>query len=206
MIPLAGLWLTLVARPSAGASPSFSVTARSEAFSPSSMTVDAGDEVTITFSVPADDSYCCGLQVKAPGAFDTGAIGRGQSKTVTFTAAKAFTFTSYWPGTSVRKADGTVTVMSSMTNTNANANVNANANLNSNTNTNLNTNTNTNTSTTKRCRIKGDVQRLSSRKIRKRYYVPSHRLYKKIVIRKSQGDRYFCTERGARSLGFVKAR
>lgn len=170
---------------------SFGVTARSEGFSPASLTVDAGDAVSITFSVPADDSYCCGLQVKAPGVFDTGAIARGQSQSVTFTAASSLTFSSYWPATSVHKADGTVTVQSA---TNGNANGNANTN----------TNANVNRSTTPRCRIKGDVSVVRGRTI-KRYYTTNHPRYRKIRLRASQGDRYFCTVKSAQARGFRRA-
>lgn len=97
---------------------SFSITANSGSanadegnFAPGGITVDQGDSVTITFSVPAGDPYCCGAQVKGDGGqFDTGTIAKGGSQMVTFTATSSFNFTSYWPSSGISKASGTVTV------------------------------------------------------------------------------------------------
>lgn len=80
-------------------------------FSPSSISVNQGDSVTITFAVPADDPYCCGIQIKGDGGqFDTGAISPGATAIVDFTANSSFGFTSYWPGTGTIKAHGSVNV------------------------------------------------------------------------------------------------
>src|SRR5687768_720763 len=67
---------------------SYSITANSGSsapndgnFVPSGITVTQGDSVTITFSVPSGDPYCCGAQVKGNGGqFDAGTINPGQSK------------------------------------------------------------------------------------------------------------------------------
>jgi hypothetical protein len=86
--------------------------ANSGSFSPNNITVDQGDFITITFSVPATDLYCCGIQVKGDGGqFDTETIGLGSSKEVSFTASTSFGFTTYRPGTTIVKAHGTVTVI-----------------------------------------------------------------------------------------------
>ncbi|MBI4426207.1 MAG: IPT/TIG domain-containing protein [Candidatus Kerfeldbacteria bacterium] len=91
------------------AAKSFDIVATSSSFSPSSITVDPGDVVTLNFSVPSTDSYCCGLDVRS-SAFSTVTIAKGGSGNATFTASSSFTFSSYWPASSIHKADGTVTV------------------------------------------------------------------------------------------------
>jgi hypothetical protein len=103
------------------ATKSFEIIATSSSFSPSSITVDPGDVVTLNFSVPASDSYCCGLEVRS-SAFSTVTVAKGGSGSAAFTASSSFTFSSYWPASSVHKADGTVTVQPP-TNTNTNTNV-----------------------------------------------------------------------------------
>lgn len=80
-------------------------------FTPGSIEVESGDSVTINFSVPIDDLYCCGIQVKGNGGeFDTGTINKGAMMSVNFTAGSSFSFTSFWPGTGTPKATGNVIV------------------------------------------------------------------------------------------------
>jgi len=88
---------------------SFDITATSSSFSPATVNVDSGDVVTLNFSVPTIDDYCCGLEVRS-SKFSTVAVAKGSSNSVSFTADTSFTFSSYWPASSVHKADGTVTV------------------------------------------------------------------------------------------------
>lgn len=107
------------------ATKSLNITATSSSFSPSSITVDPGDVITLNFSVPSTDTYCCGLEVRS-SAFNTVTIAKGGSGSATFSASSSFTFSSYWPASNVHKADGTVTVQTatpSPTNTNTNTNV-----------------------------------------------------------------------------------
>lgn len=90
---------------------SFTIDADDSGFYPSSsITVTRGARVSITFRVRAEGVYFNGLQVKSD-YFSTGAIRPGASATVTFTAPDStFTFTSYWPNSNVKKADGQVVV------------------------------------------------------------------------------------------------
>lgn len=118
---------SFIPAPSTAATKSFDITATSSSFSPSTITADPGDVVTVNFTVPSTDSYCCGLDVRS-SAFSTVTIAKGGSGSATFTARSSFTFSSYWPSTSVHKADGTVTVQTAVvqppTNTNTNTNTN----------------------------------------------------------------------------------
>ncbi|MBI2671169.1 DUF4382 domain-containing protein [Candidatus Woesearchaeota archaeon] len=77
---------------------------------PNKVTVNKGDMVKITFKVRGNNVYYGGLDIKSE-LFDTGKIPLGGTKIVEFTAEKTFTFTSYWPSSSVKKADGTVEVV-----------------------------------------------------------------------------------------------
>lgn len=80
-------------------------------FSTSTINATVGEVVTINFSVPSNDPYCCGLYVKGNGnQFNTGTIGKGTSKQINFTATSSFTFSAYWPATSTLKATGSVNV------------------------------------------------------------------------------------------------
>lgn len=105
------LIFSIIGLPAKAATKSLDITTTSSSFSPSSITVDPGDVVTLNFSVPTTDSYCCGLEVRS-SAFSTVTVAKGGSGSATFTASSSFTFSSYWPATSVHKADGTVTVQS----------------------------------------------------------------------------------------------
>jgi len=57
----------------------------------------------------------------------------------------------------------------------------------------------------KKCLIKGNVTK-SKGKISKIYHLPGMSYYKRTVIKKSEGDRYFCSERGAKKAGFRKSK
>ncbi len=76
---------------------------------PTSITVNEGDNVKVTFKVREDNVYYGGLDFRS-SYFNTGKIRPGSSKTVEFIADKTFTYTSYWPSSNVKKADGTVVV------------------------------------------------------------------------------------------------
>lgn len=122
------LIVSITGLPSKAATKSFDITATSSSFSPSSISVDPGDVVILNFSVPSNDSYCCGLEVRA-SAFSTVTVAKGGSGSVTFTASSSFTFSSYWPASSVHKADGTVTVQTAVVQPPVNTNTNTNTNV-----------------------------------------------------------------------------
>lgn len=70
--------------------------------SPTTITVNKGDTVQITFHVQTEGTYYGGLDFRS-SVIDTGTIIPGSSKTVTFTATNSFAFTPYWPATNVSK-------------------------------------------------------------------------------------------------------
>jgi len=72
---------------------------------PDNVTAKKGGNVTIEFYVRTSGVYYGGLQFNS-SYFDTGAMKKGESKNVSFVADRNFTFTSYWPASKVRKADG----------------------------------------------------------------------------------------------------
>ncbi|GEM_PF-5291797 len=76
---------------------------------PNNVTAKKGGNVTIEFYVRTSGIYYGGLQFNS-SYFDTGVMKKGESKNVSFIAGSNFTFTSYWPASSVRKADGYVFV------------------------------------------------------------------------------------------------
>ncbi len=81
-------------------------------FTPDHINANQGDTVIINFSIPTNDTYCCGIQISgANGEFDTGTISKGTSQQVTFTANSAFIFTAYWQGIRTVKATGSVDVI-----------------------------------------------------------------------------------------------
>lgn len=89
----------------------FTIEADDTGFYPSGMvTVSKGGLVKITFSVRAAGTYFGGLDFRSEVWGDTGTVKPGESKTVEFTAGKTFTFTSYWPASNQKKADGQVIV------------------------------------------------------------------------------------------------
>ena len=116
------LLMVLFPEPSLAADQSFNITANSGSIYPNDgnfvcngcslpLQVQSGDNISITFTVPSSDPYCCGIQVKGNnGQFDTGTIAPGGSSTISFTASTSFTFTSYWPGTGTVKATANVNV------------------------------------------------------------------------------------------------
>ncbi len=77
---------------------------------PDTITVNKGDKVRITFKTLEENVYYGGLDWRS-SYFNTGKIKPGDSKGVEFTADKTFTYTSYWPSSNVRKADGRIIVV-----------------------------------------------------------------------------------------------
>lgn len=86
----------------------FSVEGDDSGLYPSSLDVEKG-EVEITFTALSKNVYYGGLDFKSD-YFDTGKVAPGESKTVSFTATKSFSYKSYWPASGVVKANGTITV------------------------------------------------------------------------------------------------
>ncbi len=90
----------------------FTIEADDSGFYPSgTITVSKGDRVKITFVVRTSGTYYGGLDFRSSVWGDTGTVKPGESTTVEFTADKTFTFTSYWPVSNVKKADGQVVVV-----------------------------------------------------------------------------------------------
>ncbi len=88
----------------------FTIEADDSSFYPSgTVNVAKNSNVEITFRVRNTNVYYGGLQIKSE-KFDTGSIVPGGEKTVSFVADKSFTFTSYWPASNAKKADGQVVV------------------------------------------------------------------------------------------------
>jgi len=63
-----------------------------------------GDNVKITFLVRTKDVYFGGTDIKSP-FFNTGKIPPGGNGTVEFTASESFKIESFWPSSSVKKAE-----------------------------------------------------------------------------------------------------
>lgn len=76
---------------------------------PETITVPKGATVRLTFKVRSSGVYYGGLDFKS-NKFITPAIPPGGSNSVTFTADETFTYSSYWPRSGVKKAEGTVVV------------------------------------------------------------------------------------------------
>jgi plastocyanin len=77
----------------ADAAQAISITARSFSFSPSTFTVNQGDVVTLTVSVPSGDASSIGHGILMDTYIEGGvSVGRGKSATKTFTATTAGTF------------------------------------------------------------------------------------------------------------------
>lgn len=68
------------------------------------LSVNAQEQVTITFHVLPRTTYYGGLTISS-SKFNTGKIMPGQQATISFIADASFTITSYWPATGVKKAD-----------------------------------------------------------------------------------------------------
>ena len=77
---------------------------------PEDLTVNVGDDVKITFKVRTDNVYHAGLDFRGD-SFNTRQVMPGAIKTIEFTATSTFTYSSYWPSTSVLKATGIVNVV-----------------------------------------------------------------------------------------------
>lgn len=109
----------VLAMPAHAASKTFSVTANSGSnscsssavgsFAPVGLSVAAGDQVSVTFNVPASDSYSGGIEIRG---FPAGnfVVARGGSQTTSFTAGSNFSFSGWWPSSNCHKADGSVSV------------------------------------------------------------------------------------------------
>ena len=89
--------------------PEFTIEADDRGFYPQEITVNRGDSLKITFIVRQSNVYYSGLQIRGP-SFDTGKIAPGSRQTITLKPDATFTFTSYWPSSGVKKADGKVVV------------------------------------------------------------------------------------------------
>jgi hypothetical protein len=76
---------------------------------PAAVTVPKGAIVNLTFKVRSTNVYYGGLEFRS-NVFITPRIPPGGSNDVTFTARETFTYTSYWPATNVRKAEGRIVV------------------------------------------------------------------------------------------------
>ncbi|MBI4176663.1 MAG: DUF4382 domain-containing protein [Candidatus Aenigmarchaeota archaeon] len=89
---------------------SFTIEADDNGFYPSGpFIVNKGDSVKILFKVRSSGVYYGGLDMRS-NFFNTGTILPGNEKEVEFTATSTFTFTSYWPASGRKKADGLVVV------------------------------------------------------------------------------------------------
>jgi hypothetical protein len=80
----------------------FSITADDSGASPSSISVNSGTTVEITFNVSSNNVYHGGLDFRS-SVVNTGTVYAGQSKTISFTATQSFAFTPYWPASDVAK-------------------------------------------------------------------------------------------------------
>lgn len=89
----------------------FAISADEIRFRPSTITLNKGDKVKITFSFNDENIYYGGLDIKSDYFTVTYRKSDSQkTKTAEFTADKSFTFTSYWPSSGVKKAAGKVEV------------------------------------------------------------------------------------------------
>ena len=88
----------------------FTIEADDSGLYPSSIEVDKGDTVKITFKVRSQGTYFGGLDFRSDVWGDTGKVSKGQSTSVEFVAEETFQFKSYWPASNRLKATGTVTV------------------------------------------------------------------------------------------------
>lgn len=74
------------------------------------LTVNKGDRVKITFKVRSVGVYFGGLDFRGAPYFTSPKVLAGGETTVEFTADQSFTYSSYWPASSVLKSTGTITV------------------------------------------------------------------------------------------------
>ncbi len=80
----------------------FSVAADDSGATPAAITVPKGTIVQITFNVAATNVYYGGLDFRS-NVVNSGTVYSGQSKTISFTANESFSFTPYWPASSIAK-------------------------------------------------------------------------------------------------------
>ena len=76
---------------------------------PATVTVPAGATVNLTFKVRLTNVYFGGLDFRS-SKFSTGKVPPGGETTVTFTTTDSFQYSSYWPSSGTKKADGMITV------------------------------------------------------------------------------------------------
>jgi len=76
---------------------------------PATITVAKGQTVNLTFKVRSTNVYYGGLEFRSP-KFVTPKVLPGGQNSVSFVADESFTYSSYWPATNVKKADGTIAV------------------------------------------------------------------------------------------------
>lgn len=88
---------------------SFTVVADDNGLYPQTVTVPKDAIVNITFKVRTQNVYYGGLDFRST-KFNTGTVKPGGETTVQFTADESFTYTSYWPVSNRKKADGTINV------------------------------------------------------------------------------------------------
>jgi len=89
----------------------FTIEADDSGLYPSSIEINKGDRVKITFVVRSQGTYSGGLDFRSDIWGDTGKVKPGESTTVEFTADETFQFKSYWPASNKLKATGTVEVI-----------------------------------------------------------------------------------------------
>ena len=87
----------------------FTIEGDDTVMSPSTIEVNKGDKVRITFKVREEKVSFGGLDFRSD-YFTTNKISPGSTGEVEFTAEKSFSFTSYWPASNVVKARGRVVV------------------------------------------------------------------------------------------------
>jgi hypothetical protein len=84
--------------------PSFTIHANDDSADHETISVMKGAKVSLTFSVDESGVYHGGLEFKSTDPqIDSGAIAPGESKAVTFTADKPFSFQPYWYASQVKK-------------------------------------------------------------------------------------------------------
>lgn len=84
--------------------PSFTIVANDDSADHEAIKVKKDAKVTLTFTVEKSGVYHGGLQFKSDDPqIDSGPIAPGDSKSVTFTADKGFSFTPYWYASGVKK-------------------------------------------------------------------------------------------------------
>jgi hypothetical protein len=77
---------------------------------PKELNVSKEENVRILFKVRSEKVYYGGLDFRSSVWGDTGTVLPGGNTTVEFTAQQNFTYTSYWPASGQKKADGKVNV------------------------------------------------------------------------------------------------